>query len=142
MRDGAVKVLHLNRNSLGHRLIHMVGTFILVDFTWIFFRAEGLKKAFKIIHSMVSIKNPWVLFDGSLYECGLDQKDFWLTLFCIGILLFADFCKKRGIMIRKIVLQQDYWCRWLFISLAIVFLLVFGKYGPAYDASAFIYFQF
>ena len=142
VRDRAVKVLHLNRNSLGHRLIHMVGTFILVDFTWIFFRAEGLKKAFKIIHSMVSIKNPWVLFDGSLYECGLDQKDFWLTLFCIGILLFADFCKKRGIMIRKIVLQQDYWCRWLFISLAIVFLLVFGKYGPAYDASAFIYFQF
>ena len=142
VRDRAVKVFHLNRNSLGHRLIHMVGTFILVDFTWIFFRAEGLKKAFKIIHSMVSIKNPWVLFDGSLYECGLDQKNFWLTLFCIGILLFADFCKKRGIVIRKIVLQQDYWCRWLFISLAIVFLLVFGKYGPAYDASAFIYFQF
>jgi hypothetical protein len=104
--------------------------------------ATLLTKAFKIIHSMVSIKNPWVLFDGSLYECGLDQKDFWLTLFCIGILLFADFCKKRGIMIRKIVLQQDYWCRWLFISLAIVFLLVFGKYEPAYDASAFIYFQF
>lgn len=45
---------------------------------------------------MVTVKNPWVLFDGSLYECGLDEKNFRLMLLGIVILFFADFCKRNG----------------------------------------------
>ncbi len=142
VRDRAVQSLHLNRNSIGHRLINMIGTFIFVDFSWIFFRANGVREALKIIQSMVAVRNPWVLFDGSLYRCGLDEKNFRLAILCILILLFADLCKKRGIVVRRVILEQDYWCRWIIISLTIVFLLVFGKYGPVYDESAFIYFQF
>ena len=58
LRDKLVEILHLNRKSLGHRLIHMVGTFILVDFAWIFFRADRFKSAFHIIQSIFHADNP------------------------------------------------------------------------------------
>jgi D-alanyl-lipoteichoic acid acyltransferase DltB (MBOAT superfamily) len=142
IRNKIVSILHLNRKSLGHKLLNLVGTFILIDFSWIFFRASGMKESIEIIKSMIFTPNPWVLFDGSLYSCGLDDKNFHLMLVGILIMLFADFCKMKGIKIREIILQQDYWFRWLFISLSILGILTFGKYGPAYDSANFIYFQF
>lgn len=142
VRDQAVRLLHLNRKSLGHKLAHVLGTFILVDFSWIFFRAQGFQEALQIIKSMFTVKNPWVLFDGSLYTCGLDDKNFRLMMICILILAFADFCKRKNIVIRKVIMEQDYWCRWLCYIFAVVAILIFGKYGPLYDAASFIYFQF
>jgi hypothetical protein len=91
---------------------------------------------------MVSVKNPWILFDGSLYECGLDQKSFWFMIFCILVLMVADFCRQKGIVVRDVILKQDFWFRWLFISAAVCFVLVFGIWGTLYDASGFLYFQF
>ena len=142
VRNKLVKMLHLNRDSLGHKIIHIIGTFVLIDFSWIFFRANGLIDAFAIIKSIITVNNPWVLFDGSIYNCGLDIKNFRLMLCCIGILLFADFCKYRNIVIRNVIIKQDYWFKCVFIAAAVLFLLTFGKYGPAYDAGKFIYFQF
>ena len=142
LRNKAVKVFKLNRESLGHKLLHILGTFILVDFSWIFFRAESTGSAFKTIHYMISVNNPWILMDGSLYKCGLDIKNYWLMIYGIGILLFADLCKSKGIIIRDIISRQDVWFRWLAIDIAIIILLVFGIWGSTYDAANFIYFQF
>lgn len=142
IRDKMVSVLHLNRESLGHKLIHIVGTFALVDFSLVFFRANGFKDALKIVKQMIMVKNPWVLFDSSLYECGLDDKNFCLMLLGIAILFFADFCKRKGIQIRKVVAKQDYWFRWLFFTLVISSILTFGIWGPDYNEANFIYFQF
>ena len=142
VRDKAVKLFNLHRESFAHKLIHIIGTFILVDFAWIFFRADRLKDAVAIIRSMFTEYNPWVLFDNSLYTLGLDYRNFWLMMTGILIMLFADVCKKRGISVRATVLKQDYWFRWVFIALSIVFILTFGIWGPGYSASNFIYFQF
>ncbi|MCH5345281.1 MAG: MBOAT family protein [Acetatifactor sp.] len=142
IRDKMVSVLHLNRGSLGHKLIHIVGTFVLVDFSWIFFRADKFKEALEIIKSIITVKNPWVLFDGSLYECGLDEKNFRLMLLGIVILLLVDLCKRKGIKIREVIVKQDYWFRWLFIAFAISAILTFGIWGPNYNEANFIYFQF
>ena len=37
VRDKVVSVLELNRESLGHKLLQMIGTFIFIDFSLIFF---------------------------------------------------------------------------------------------------------
>ncbi|MCI8550416.1 MAG: MBOAT family protein [Lachnospiraceae bacterium] len=142
VRDKVVSVLQLNRQSLGHKLACMTGTFILINFSWIFFRASRFMEALDIIKSMISVKNPWIFLDGSVYECGLDIKNYWFMLFCILILVFADYCKHKKIVIRKVILNQDYWFRWLFIAFAINFILLFGKWGPEFDKANFIYFQF
>lgn len=142
IRDKLVAVLHLDRKSLGHKCIHIVGTFVLVDFSWIFFRANSFRESINIIKAMISYKNPWILMDGSLYTCGLDGKNFWLMIISILILLFADVMKRKKIKIRTVIAAQDYWCRYLIMIFAICFILVFGIWGSGYDAAGFIYFQF
>lgn len=142
VRDRIVKALRLNRESMGHRLLHIMGTFILVDFSWIFFRADSFMDSIDIIKSMFSIRNPWILFDGSLYTCGLDEKNFHFMLIAIGVLLFADILKVKGIKIREVVARQDYWFRWVAVSVSVAAVLTFGIWGPGYSAANFIYFQF
>ncbi len=66
VRQKSCEILGVDVKSLGHRLFKMIITFILVDFTWIFFRAQSLGEALTIINSMLTVHNPWVLFDGSL----------------------------------------------------------------------------
>lgn len=141
VKNKIVSVCHLNRESLGHKFICAIGTFVLVDFSWIFFRAGSTTGAIQIIKQMF-VKNPWILFDGSLYDCGLDSKNFILLLICISLLLFSDYCKYKKIKIREIILKQDFWFRWLFFICSILFILIFGIYGPSFDESNFIYFQF
>lgn len=142
VRDRIVSVLQLDRDSLGHRLLRIFGTFVLVDISWIFFRAAGFMDALRIIRQMIEVKNPWIFFDGSLYLCGLDGANFRLMLICLCILLFADYCKVKGIQIRQVIIKQDYWFRWIFIASAVWGILTFGVWGASYDAANFIYFQF
>jgi D-alanyl-lipoteichoic acid acyltransferase DltB (MBOAT superfamily) len=142
VRDKLIDVLHLNRESLGHKIVCIIGTFLMVDFAWIFFRANSFTEAFNIIRLMFEVRNPWVLFGGALYTCGLDEKNFGLMLISIVVLMFADFCKVKGIKIREVIIRQDYWFRWIFIAVSIAVILTFGIWGPNYDEANFIYFQF
>lgn len=141
-REGLASFFRLNRASFGHRLASVVGTFFLVDFAWIFFRASHLKEAVAMLKNVWTVRNPWILFDGSLYECGLDARNFWLMMAGIGILLFADCCKHKGISVREEILKQDYWFRWGVIAASVCAIVVFGVWGTSYDAGAFLYFQF
>lgn len=142
IRDKLNKVFKLDRESLSHKLFKVVFTFALIDFTWIFFRANRLKDAFKIIKSMIKNHNWWILFDDSLFGLGLDWKNFIVLIGAIMILLAADVCKYKGIKVNAIILKQELWFRWSLYIAVIVFILIFGIWGPGYDESAFIYFQF
>lgn len=139
--DKVVSLLRLNRASFAHRLLRTTVTFLLVDFAWIFFRAGGVSEALQIIKQMFAVRNPWIFYDGSLYQCGLDRENFELALFAAGILMLADYCKAKGIQIRSHIQRQDYWFRWLFIAFSIWGILTFGMWGSS-NAANFIYFQF
>ena len=130
------------KETLINKLSRVIVTFFLVDFTWIFFRADSIDGAINIINSIFTADNLYVLLDGSLFECGLDINNFMLMLVGIGILFFADICKRRGIIIREMVLKQGFLFKCVFVAIVIGVLLLFGVWGPKYDANNFIYFQF
>ena len=143
VRDKLRNLLGINKDKLGYKVAGAFITFVLVDFAWLFFRADSLSDAFAMVHQMFAVKNPWVMFDhSSIYQCGLDDVNFKLLQISVMILLFADICKKKGVVIRKVILEQDYWVRWIVIPLVICFVLVFGVWGPSYNEANFIYFQF
>lgn len=142
IRKKITDVFDINRNSEGFCVIRALATFVLVDFTWIFFRADSVERAVYIIKSILTTENIWILFDGSLYNCGLDEKNFRFMIIAVIILFTADFLKRKGIRVREIILRQDSFIKCLVVSLSILLIMVFGKYGPAYDAVNFIYFQF
>lgn len=140
--DKACIRLGLHREKVCHKIAQGIVTFLLIDFSWIFFRAADFTQAVSVIRSIFTAANPWVLFDGSLYGCGLDRKNFTLMLLGIGLLFLADLCKRRGVALHRVLLGQDWWARIVLIAAAILALLVFGKWGPGFNQASFIYFQF
>lgn len=142
VRDKISKVLGLNKETICYRIAQMAVTFVLVDFAWIFFRAPGVHDGLAIIKSIFTDHNPWILFDGSLYGCGLDIKNYNLMLLSIGLLLLTDILNHRGIKVREVIIRQDWIARSIIIAFAICAILLFGIWGSSYDATNFIYFQF
>ena len=142
IRMRVVKALGLNSESFGYKLGRAAGTVVLVDLAWVFFRADRIRSACTILVSMFRLRNVWILVDGSLYRLGLNEKNFRLMLIGIAVLIVADMLKRMGFNIRGFIVKQDYIFRWIVIVFAIVTILTFGLWGPGYDATNFIYFQF
>lgn len=141
LRENLNARLAVEKESFSYRLANIIGTFILVDFAWIFFRAGSISDAVGIVKQMFAEFNMWVLFDGSLYNLGLDNKDFTVGIISIMILLSADAVRRRC-FIRGWMDKQSFWFKLLVTYGAIFFILIFGIYGYGYNASEFIYFQF
>ncbi|MCR4754372.1 MAG: MBOAT family protein [Lachnospiraceae bacterium] len=135
-------LLRINTYSLGSRIIKVLITFVLVDTAWIFFRVNHIRTAIDIIASIIGNRNYMVFYNGGLYECGLDSKNFALLFMAIVLLLIVDILNKRGMIVRDIILRQDAWFRCITVAVSIAFILLFGIWGSAYDAKSFIYFQF
>lgn len=141
-REGVKRVFCIREHSFSHRLLQTVSTFLLIDFTWFFFRIDGLRKALPVLKSVVTGFNPWILMDESLFLCGLDRRNFQLLLLSVAVLLAADYGKYKGVCIRRKILEQEFWFRWLVFAGGTLFILIFGLWGGNYDAKSFIYFQF
>lgn len=142
IKKKVVDRLGIKQNVFSSKLLQVVITFILIDFAWIFFRASSLTNAIGYIERMFAVYNPWILFDGSLFNLGLSQTEFKIALFAIAVLLFVDVLHYKGFQIRRFLSEQQVWFKWCIYIVAVCVLLVFGTYGPEYDASQFIYFQF
>lgn len=136
------KVFHVHESSFSHKLLQVGITFCLVDFAWIFFRANSIGSAFLIIKRMLTSFNPWIFFDGTLTTLGLSGVELTLGILAITILLVVDALHYKGVQLRESLSRQDIWFRWMMYIGAVFVLLIFGIYGPGFDASQFIYFQF
>lgn len=142
VRNKLVESLGLNRDSFSHRLYRTVTTFLLVTFSFIFFRAGSIERAMVAVKSLWQVKNPWIFVDNSLYNLGLDRRSFQFMLFSMAIILVADFFKYRGVVIREKIAKQELWFRMAVYLFAVIGILTFGIWGSGYDAATFIYFQF
>lgn len=142
VRNRIKKKLHLKKSPLPLMIIYMIVTFILVDFTWIFFRADNVQHAFAVIDSIFNMNNQVLLENGTLYDLGLSRPNFIVLGVSLVILLAADICKYRGIKVRSVILNLNIVIRWAVIIAGILGILVFGIWGSGYSATNFIYFQF
>lgn len=123
------------------RLGKMLITFVLICFSWIFFRANNLTDALTVVKGLIQLK-PWVLTDGTLLNCGLNWPNWCVLISSLLVLLGVSTAKYNHIEIRTWFLKQGLWLQYLIIIMAVFVVLVFGIYGSNYDASQFIYFQF
>ena len=142
IRTKMKKRMCLKQTASSNKILSALLTFLLVDFSWIFFRASGTKEALYIIRSMCEADNFEIFLNGSLYGLGLDQRNFVVMLLSILLLIIVDVLHTKEIHIRTWITQQNLWCRWLIYIGLIEAILVFGIWGVGYDKASFIYFQF
>ena len=133
----------IDRQKFSFKLGQCIINFILVDFAWIFFRANTITEAVEYIYRIFAKFNPWALFDGTLYTLGLDRPEMNICIFALVILFIVDVIKyKYKLRIDAFLEKECLWFRWSVIFALIFCVTILGKYGGSYDAQQFIYFQF
>lgn len=135
--------LHTKTDSFSYKVGQILVTFALTNFAWIFFRAGTLSQALEIIKRIFCDINLWTLFDGSLYNLGLDMKEVHILFVSILALFMVDLVKYRSDLRLDFFLEkQCIWFRWTIIICILFSCIIFGKYGPGFNSGQFIYFQF
>ncbi len=143
LKEKADKVLGFRKTTVGYRIGQILITDVLVAFAWIFFRAGDMKTAVTYIGGIFTRFNPWVFFDKSFYELGLDFTETHILMFAIIMLLAVSIVRyKKKTDIGNFLLNQDLLFRWVVFIVLIVMIITFGEYGTEFDSAKFIYFDF
>lgn len=135
------KALRINTETFAWKLFQMIRTFWLCCLGRIFFRADSLKQADTIFGNLVRKTDIAKIVDGSLYGYGLDRPNFCLVIILIAIMWAVSMLQKK-VCIREWFSSQNIVFRWAVLYIAIFSIVLFGIYGPGYNASSFIYGQF
>ncbi len=97
-----------------------------------------LKDAARVIYKE-GYANPWIFFDGSISKLGISYGDLNIIIICLSMMFVVAILRDRVGYARKWIEQQSTgfrWCIWISLFLLV---LIWGKYGPGYIESEFIY---
>lgn len=130
--------LHIDTASFGWKLFQMVRTYFLFVIGRMLTVTGSLKGFGQLISGLFQEHRLWALFDGTLYQHGLDYKNFCVAIVGIFFIWIADMLGEH-MRIRENLAKQPLVLRWLAYYGVIVLLLIFGMYGSAFDASKFVY---
>lgn len=133
--------LHIPENSLPRRLLAQAVTFALVAFAFSFFRADCVTTGVRLARAVLLDFRPAALAGDGLFSLGLDRPDFAVALVSLAVLAAVDLLRERQDLGAAIE-RQSLAVRWPLYLLLLFSILIFGIYGPGYDAGSFIYFAF
>lgn len=136
-----LKKCRVNTDCFSWHLVCRLRVLLTMCCSWIVIRSGSVYEALRHIASIFLRSNPWIFFDGTLVQT-IDIYD-WIILF-IGwiILTVVGIWHERGIHVREEFQKQNLIFRWVVLLAALFSIIIFGIYGPGYDASSFIYKQF
>ena len=92
-----------------------------------------LQDAWKII-SVKDYANPWIFFDGSILDLGVTYGDINIILLIVLMLIIVACLREKYGYARIWIQNQSVGFRWLIWIGLFVIVLIFGKYGPGYNA--------
>ena len=141
IRKKVRNVLKIDENSGFYVLWQRACTFVLITVSWVIFRSANLRAGLSMLKRIVTDITPWVLFDGTLYEFGIEARSFMALILCIVLVMVIEHFQEKG-NIREMLSQQHIIVRWSIYLGAIALVAVLGVYGPGYSATQFLYGQF
>ena len=142
-RNKLHRVMGTDTNCFSFKLGQTLCTFALIDFAWIFFRADTFEIALNYIKRMFTMWDPWSLFNGELYTLGLSQLEFNILVVAVVALFLAElirYFKKQSVA--EFLNGQCLWFRWVVIFALVFACIIYGSYGVDFNSAQFIYFQF
>ncbi|MBR5783202.1 MAG: MBOAT family protein [Clostridia bacterium] len=136
--------LRVNTEAFSFRLFQILRTFCVLCISRIIVKAPSLWDAMRMIRSLF---RPWDMDfflgnNGEIFSYGVNEKQMFVLFISILVLLVVGILREGGMKIRETLDKQNLIFRWGMVLLLFVFVLIFGIYGPGYDASDFIYGQF
>ena len=135
------KIFRLDTENFGWKFIQMARTFLLCCAGRIFFRADTISHGWNLIKKMVTDTHPSVLAYFDFTSFGYSWKMLFVICAALAVLLVGDILQEN-IRVRETLAKSNIVFRWSVILLGFTAVLLFGVYGPGYDAASFIYEQF
>jgi alginate O-acetyltransferase complex protein AlgI len=122
----------------------IVFTFILINFAWIFFRANKLSDAFYVVQHIFIRTNK----HGNSWRSilvGININKNFIFIFGVAFIVLFIFevvqyktNKSTIYTVNKLPLIP----RWIIFYFVIFFIVIFGAYGATYNPQSFIYYHF
>lgn len=134
-----MEMLKVNTQAWSWMLFQRVRSFCLFAIGVSIGRSKSLMEGLRAWKTVFTEWNPWVLFDDTIFNLGLERKDFDLCMAGIGIVVIVSILQERYGSVRKLVAEQNLVFRWIIYFGLFFSVLIFGCYGPGYDAADFIY---
>lgn len=132
----------VKEEGLSYRLFAGFCTFVLIDFSWMFFRADSISAVYAMLRQVKANFGFHMLFGGAVSAWGLDMPTL-LALAAGFVLLFVvDQSIYRNRDLNAFILSQGPFLRYSVYLGLLILILFFGVYGYEYAQTAFIYFQF
>ncbi|MCM1125274.1 MAG: MBOAT family protein [Lachnospiraceae bacterium] len=134
--------LKINKCTFSYKLFQRIAAFLLIDFTWIFFRAETLRSAIYILCKIVEeFKFEWILVAEYLNTFISPQQFIVITLSLL-VLFVIDYLRYKKINLQELFFSQQFLFRWIVYFFLFLLIIYWGAYGTDYEQTQFIYFQF
>lgn len=129
---------HIDTESPWWQYVRTIRTFFLFTGGLLIVEAGGLRKVPFLIRQLFASCNFWIFWDQSLYQHGLDRRNFMLAVLSIFFLLWIEKYQQKE-SIRKKINRLPIGLRWAIYYLGIFAVLLLGVYGIGYDAAKFVY---
>lgn len=136
------ELMNIDRTAPQYKFFQRLITFTLVTFAWIFFRSDNLTHALLILKRILTEFQPWTIYRAGLMTLGLDTPNLLVLVISSVVLLFVSSREYSGVSMLDKVENMHLLARWPIYYALIFAVLIFGIYGPGFEASQFIYFQF
>lgn len=130
---------NINSDTMGHRFMQVIVTFLMVDFAWLFFRVEHISDVFRIIQRIIFGLDWSFVYSGYL-NLGLSLLDWRILVFGLSVIMAVDtlhFIYRGKFMM--MFLHENLGARYLVFIGLLAASLVFGIYGAGFDSASFIY---
>lgn len=135
-----ISFFRINTESFSWHMFQQIRVYTLVSIGNMFFRLDSLRITLQTMKAGLQNCNLHIFFDGSLYQLGLDVKECHILLLSFLFMAAGRMVQVYGNGdLRQWFSKQNLVFRWSCMYLLLFWIIIFGCYGEAYDASAFIY---
>lgn len=136
-KEAAVRKLGIRTGVFSYRLGQRIITFALVAYSWLLFRADGLRAAMHMTRSLFTN----ILDKAQLGAIFAESKDLGVLIIA-ALVLFVVSLLQQKYNVRSEIEKQNLWFRWSIYLTLLFVTIIFGVYGAGYNASDFLYMQF
>lgn len=127
---------HMNTDKKWISILRIIRTWIFVGIGMTIFRAPSMSDALSVIISIFSSTS------GNVLDYGMGIIDFIIIVIFIFVLFVVGYKEERGKKISGEITSGFVLKKYFVYYVLIMLIIIFGIYGPGYDASDFIYGQF
>ena len=136
------KALRINTEGEVWKIFQMVRTFGIFCLGRLLTAPGSLNTTWKLTKNLFIKFDPWKLVDGSLYTLGLDRPNLLLAIVCLLVVGFVSVKEESGVHLREKIAESPLVFRWAIYYALFFAIIIFGIYGPGYNAASFVYMNF